>query len=183
MSNQDYVTRPRSPNKKHNPYKSTKKPANVSLKTKLIGLVAILAILGFGYFLWIIKDNQPAKEISIPSKRLSNNTHSLPKLPTEKWSYRKDLADKSVEQGTYKVTDMGPWKMQCASFRTNAQAETLKAKIAFVGLEAKVVKAQNKSGAWYKVILGPYKHKRAAEKDKHKMKNNHINFCQIWLWR
>ena len=73
--------------------------------------------------------------------------------------------------------------MQCGSFKTQKQAETLKARIAFSGLEAQVKSVSGKNGTWHKVYLGPYPRKRLAEKDKHKLKRNNINYCQIWLWR
>ena len=95
----------------------------------------------------------------------------------------KDLKNKQVEEGHYEVEEKGPYQMQCGSFRTLNQAETLKAKIAFVGIESQVRKTTGKNGTWYKVVLGPYSRKRAAEADKHRLKSNNINYCQIWLWQ
>ena len=194
MANQDYVSKPRpkrKPTKKSAAKKSASKAPvalGMSLKTKAITLVTLVAVFGFGYFLWTIKDQQPAPSIT-PKLTASNKTSQakkavvLPEMPKEKWTYQKDLAQKEVEQGQYEVVDKGPWKMQCASFKSNAQAQELKAKIAFLGIESKVQKAQGKNGTWYKVILGPYKRKRSAERDRHKLKRNNINHCQIWLWR
>ena len=72
--------------------------------------------------------------------------------------------------------------MQCGSFRTLEQAQTLKAKIAFAGLVAEVKKTQGSNGIWYKVRLGPYETKRLAESDKNKLKRIKIMGCGIWLW-
>ena len=80
------------------------------------------------------------------------------------------------------MVNKGPYKMQCGSFKTRKQADTLKARIAFSGLVAQVSQSKGSNGTWYKVYLGPYPKKRAAEKDKHKLKSNNINHCQIWLW-
>ncbi len=190
MANQDYVSKPRpkkKPTKKTVSKKATQKTTvamSMSLKNKAITLLTLIAVVGFGYFLWAIKDQQPVAEVTKPVvKSQPKKAVVLPEMPKEKWSYQKDLAQKEVEQGQYEVIDKGPWKMQCASFKSNAQAQALKAKIAFLGIESKVQKAQGKNGTWYKVILGPYKRKRSAERDRHKLKRNKVNYCQIWLWR
>ena len=186
MAHQDYVSRPRNSNKnkKNNPYKNGEQPTAINFKTKFIAAITIIALIGFGYLLWIIKDNQPSVNVTQQTGQiLPKSEVKLPEPPKEKWSYRKDLADKKVEEGQYEIVDKGPWKMQCASFKSNVQAQELKAKIAFLGIESKVDKSQGKNGVWYKVILGPYKRKRNAEKDRHKLKRNKVNYCQIWLWR
>ena len=186
MANQDYVSKPRPKKKSSKKVVAKKAPmaTGMSLKNKAMMLLTLIAVMGFGYFLWVIKDQQPVVEVTKPVvKSQPKKAVVLPEMPKEKWSYQKDLAQKEVEQGQYEVIDKGPWKMQCASFKSNAQAQSLKAKIAFLGIESKVQKAQGKNGTWYKVILGPYKRKRSAERDRHKLKRNHINHCQIWLWR
>jgi len=186
MAHQDYVSRPRNSNKnkKNNPYKKGEQPTTINFKTKVIAVITFSTLIGFGYFLWSIKDNQPLPIETQPIKPNNKTSEAkLPEPPKEKWSYRKDLADKEVEQGEYKVVDRGPWKMQCASFKSNDQAQALKAKIAFLGIESQVAKSEGANGVWYKVILGPYKRKRSAEKDRHKLKRNKVNYCQIWLWR
>jgi len=193
MAHQDYVSRPRSKNNKKNPYKKKPVPANESmgLKFKLIGLLTISLIAVAGYFLWSLKDIQPTTEqpntqpIEQPTLETNNNSNSssLPLPPKEKWTYVDQLKSKEVEVGEYEVKNGGPYQMQCGSFRTKTQAETLKAKIAFSGIESQVRQAKGSSGIWYKVILGPYSRKRSAEKDKHKLSSNNVNHCQIWSWR
>jgi cell division septation protein DedD len=197
MAHQDYVSRGRPKKKKSK--KTNKKQLNV--KTKLFGLLTVLVIAAFVYFLWIIKHKQPivvvpkpvatqtkpakhTKPVQQSTKKTSKgSTKKLPELADEKWSYPKELAEKKVKQSQYEVTDKGPWKMQCASFKSDAQAQTLKAKIAFLGIESQVVRSQGENGTWYKVVLGPYQRKRTAEKDKHKLRKNGVLTCQIWLWR
>ncbi|WDE11180.1 SPOR domain-containing protein [Thalassomonas haliotis] len=186
MAHQDYVSRPRATNKKNNPYNQQEAASEgVPLKVKLISFFTLIAIAMFGYFLWSIKDNQPAPihtgTPQSPAKKPS--TKSLPAPPKEKWKYMEELKNKEVEVGEYEVKTRGPYQMQCGSFRTQKQAEVLKANIAFTGIEAQIRQVKGSSGTWHKVILGPYERKRLAEKDKHKLKNNNINGCQIWLWR
>jgi len=191
MANQDYVSR--SPAKKKKNTKkgkqSVKNSSSIPLKAKLISLLLLVLIGAFTYALWSLKTDpstktplvEPVKtsKAKVPSKQVKE----LPKPPKEKWTYVKDLENKEIEVGEYEVKEKGPYKMQCGSFRTQKQAETLKARIAFAGLEAQLKGVTGKSGTWYKVFLGPYPRKRLAEKDKHKLKRNNINYCQIWLWQ
>jgi len=188
MAHQDYVSRSR--NTKKSPYKksSAQPPKGVDIKVKIIGLITLCIICGFIYFLWSIKGNGAAPENIIPptieeNKKTPTPKANLPTPPKEKWVYRKELEDKKIEVGQYNVKKGGPYKMQCASLRTLKKAEELKAKIAFVGLTAQVSKSVGSNGTYYKVFLGPYIKKRDAEKDKHKLKSNNINYCQIWLWK
>lgn len=187
MANQDYVSR--APAKKKNTNRNGKKTAKnangVPLKAKLISLLLIILIAAFGYGLWSLKTDPSTKTPLVePIKTTkTKKANELPKPPKEKWTYVKDLETKEIEVGEYKIEDKGPYKMQCGSFKTQRQAETLKARIAFSGLEAQVQSVTGKNGTWHKVFLGPYPRKRLAEKDKHKLKRNNINYCQIWLWR
>ena len=190
MANQDYVSR--SPAKKKRKPRNGKQPVQHSsglpLKAKLISLLLVILIGVFSYGLWSLKTDPSTKTPLLESvkkvqdKKQQNKSTELPKPPKEKWTYVKDLASKEIEVGEYKVVEKGPYKMQCGSFRTQKQAEVLKARIAFAGLEAQVKSVTGKSGLWHKVFLGPYPRKRLAEKDKHKLKRNNINYCQIWLW-
>jgi len=191
MANQDYVSR--APAKKKKTTRNGKKPPKNTNKSKLISLLLIVLIAAFAYGLWSLKTDpttksplvEPIKTVKDkkPSNGASKKANELPKPPTEKWTYVKELETKEIEVGKYKVEEKGPYKMQCGSFRTQKQAETLKARIAFTGLEAQIQSVTGKSGNWYKVFLGPYTRKRVAEKDRHMLKRNNINYCQIWLWR
>jgi len=185
MAHQDYVSR--SQNKKKSPYKNKQvdAPQKLSIKFKLIGFFTLVSVSAFGYFLWTIKDTQPTPIESSVVKKSPPSTKStaLPKPPKEKWAYRKELTEKKVEVGEYEVKNKGPYKMQCGSFRTRKQAEVLKANIAFSGLSSQIGKSEGKKGTYYKVFLGPYSKKRQAEKDKHKLRKNNINYCEIWGWK
>lgn len=186
MAHDDYISRPRNPKK--SPYKKpvAKQPQGVPFKVKITILFTLIIISGFAYFLWSIKGNEataPADKDTTPIIEQEKEKTSLPTPPKEKWAYRKELEDKKIEVGEYEVKQGGPYKMQCGSFKSLKQAEVLKANIAFAGLSAQVSKSVGSTSTYYKVFLGPYEKKRDAEKDKHKLKRNKINYCQIWLWK
>ncbi len=156
MANQDYVSRAPAKKKKNarNGKKTSKNSNAIPLKAKLISLLLIVLIGIFSYGLWSLKTDpstktpliEPVK--TVKDKKTSSKTDELPKPPKEKWTYVKDLETKEIEVGEYKVEEKGPYKMQCGSFRTQKQAETLKARIAFSGLEAQVKGVSGKSGTW-----------------------------------
>jgi cell division protein FtsN len=186
MSNQDYIARTPAKKKKNNPYKkNTPPPApKLAVKTKLVCLIIIILIAAFGYGLWFLKTSPKTKEpIQTVTTTSPTKETSLPKPPKEKWTYVENLKTKEIEVGQYEVTKKGPYRLQCGSFKTTERAETLKATIAFVGLEATIKKSIGSNGTWYKVILGPYARKRLAEQDKHKLRNNSVNRCQVLLWK
>ncbi len=185
MAHQDYVSRPRASKKKHNPYKkkSTQQKPLMPIKIKIIGAMTILAIGAFGYFLWSIKNQHSSTKIPNSKAVIKHQPAvELPSPPQEKWQYIEHLKSKQVEESQYDVVNKGPYKMQCGSFKTQKQAEVMKATIAFAGLSAQISSAKGTNGTWYKVYLGPYEKKRQAEKDKHQLSSNNITTCQIWGW-
>ncbi|MBU2925436.1 SPOR domain-containing protein [Colwellia sp. 4_MG-2023] len=186
MSNQDYISRTPQKKKKNSPYKkkSAQPDPTSTRKLKFLGLIAIIFISVFVYSLWFLKTDETTKTpIQTQHEVKPKKEKDLPEPPKEKWTYVENLKTKEIEVGQYEVKQNGPYKMQCGSFKTAAQAESLRAKIAFSGLESSIQTAQGKNNIWHKVVLGPYSRKRAAEQDKHKLRNNNINRCQIWLWK
>lgn len=175
----DYVKkgRPASRNtRKKNTPKAPEKKQPV-----LLYVVAISLVAAFSYGLYAIKDS--AQE-PIVEDRKKVKEKPLPVMPEEKWEYVKELKNKTIE---VEVPDRSneperEYQMQCGSFRTLAQADTLKARIAFVGLESIVKRTEGKNGVWYRVVLGPYQSKRKAERERHQLQRAKINGCQIWLW-
>lgn len=182
MAHKDYVARGRS-----------KKPAPPPPKTSLPWLrivITLILVAGFGYFLWSIKGTAPENETNNQTKIAPNNPeqtsiegNTLPDIPEEEWEFIKSLPEYTVEID-HKEQDQPTVRrlIQCGSFRTDRQAQELKARIAFQGLEAQVRASQGSSGQWFRVILGPYDSKRGAEKDRHTLQRAKINGCKIWNW-
>lgn len=193
MAQEDYISRSRAKKNKKNPYKprgkkTVAKPAATGKSRLLIIALIFTIIAGAGYGLYSIShhsNNVEVTEVKLSTPKTQPkqaDVDAIPEPPEEEWSYVEGLKNKEVVVKAYDVEEKGPYKMQCASFRNRDDAESLKVKIAFTGLSSQVQQAKGKSGLWYKVVLGPFKRKREAEKARHKLKNNHINGCQIWLW-
>ncbi|WP_291970411.1 cell division protein FtsN [Candidatus Symbiopectobacterium sp.] len=52
------------------------------------------------------------------------------------------------------------WMVQCGSFKTLEPAESVRAQLAFVGIESRIAS----SGGWNRITLGPYKDRATADK-------------------
>jgi cell division protein FtsN len=182
MAQNDYVARSR--NKKQTP-----PPHRTSLPWLRI-VITLLLVAVFSYFLWSIDgtadkntSNDSANNDSANTEQTRKKRDILPDTPEEEWEFIKSLPEYTVEI-EQKKQDQSTIRhlMQCGSFRKNAQAQELKANIAFQGLEAQVRPSKGDSGLWYRVILGPYNSKRAAEKDRHSLQRAKIIGCKIWNW-
>ncbi|CAH8182904.1 SPOR domain-containing protein [Vibrio aestuarianus] len=176
MANKDYVRRGRSPKK------PTPKKAASRRKPWRSGLLAVILVSAFGYGLYLLsKDPEPPQPVVVQPKPVTKpkSTDVIPPPPEEKWDYVDSLPKREVEvvAKEQKVSDI-PYIMQCGAYKTMQQAEARKLDIAFQGLSSKIRKKEDSS--WYRIVLGPYKFKRDAERDKHKLQRAKIEPCAIW---
>ena len=174
----------RKPAKMRAPKKGvTRKRAAVKKTTANQGIpylavIAVVLIMGFiGFFMFGVEKPPAAQTVHKPVQKKMD---ALPEKPQPIWEYENTLKTKQITVDIPEEEEQSrPYQMQCASFRAQGDAESLKAKIAFQGLTSQVMK----TGNWYRVILGPYERKRLAEKHRHKLQRAKINGCQIWYWR
>ena len=190
MAQRDYVSRGRAPQNKK-PVNNGRKPKDQGQsshssmsKLPIVRVIGVFAlVIGFGAFLWSIKDNVEEKVDTQATRPVAPTEEVLPELPEEEWEYIKTLPGYEVEVDVKQQEKSDKrYLMQCASFRTRAQAEEMKAKIAFQGLEALIRHSTGSNGEWFRVILGPFESKRDAEKAKHSLRKVNIATCQIWYW-
>ncbi len=173
MAQHDFINKKRPTRAKAQP---ERKPFPV-----LLIMLAVLLAGGFAYGLWYIKHNADPKAIKAQQKALEQPAKTViqkPKTP----EFINEMKQQEIKVEVNEPEQQGPYMMQCASFKTYAQAETLKAKIAFAGLLAEIKRSEGKNGVWFKVRLGPYETKRLAESDKNKLKRQKIMGCSILLW-
>jgi cell division protein FtsN len=200
MAQRDYVAR--SQKKKQSPKK--KKQAAQSIAWFKVA-VAIAIVGGFVFGLWVLKDagGDGVKQAEEATKLTNNKTQApdesslselsakaqsdekdpLPVLAEEEWEFIEGLPSYSVEVEVEELPNSDRrYLMQCTSVQEKARAEGLKAKIAFQGLESQVLETKGSKGIWYRVVLGPYKTKRDADRDRHSLRSAGINGCRIWNW-
>jgi cell division protein FtsN len=174
MAQHDYINK-KPANRNNKKQAPAKKPFPIFLV-----LIALILVGGFGYGLWYIKHNADPELVEQQANPVKKEEAIIP--PPKTPEFIKEIKEHEVQVEVKEIEQKGPYVMQCGSFRTMAQAQTLKAKIAFAGLVAEVKKTQGSNGILYKVRLGPYETKRLAESDKNKLKRIKIMGCGIWLW-
>ncbi|GMQ47852.1 SPOR domain-containing protein [Vibrio sp. 10N] len=178
MANRDYVRRGKGTGRRPAKKKTSGK------KPWRSGLLAILLASGFGYGLYTLSnDPEPSKPqptVTKPApKPKPKPAKPIPPPPEEKWDYVETLPKREVEvKAKEQVVSKIPYIMQCGAYKTLAQAEARKLDIAFQGISSQIRKKENSS--WFRVVLGPYKLKRDAERDKHKLQRAKIEPCAIW---
>ncbi|RDK86693.1 cell division protein FtsN [Enterobacillus tribolii] len=65
------------------------------------------------------------------------------------------------------------WMLQCGSFRSADQAESVRAQLAFEGIESRITSG----GGWNRVLLGPYSTRAAADKMQQRLKGVGMSSC------
>lgn len=186
MKNKDYVGAKNSRKKRAPARAQQDAPVKRPFPWMRLLIIVVLVSLFAGGLMYIQNDSQDfnAEHVTPIPKPKKAKQKALPPPPAdEEWEFIEELENKSVNVETEELEDKGPFKMQCASFRSETDAQKLKAKIAFAGFESQVSRSEGTSGTWYKVVLGPFDRKRDAEKTRHILKRNDIRGCQIWLWR
>lgn len=179
MANRDYVKRGRGTGGRKQP--ARKKAVAPRRKPWRSGLIAILLVGMFGYGLYILNNDPepPTPVVEVKPKPKPKPKEVLPPPPEEKWDYVESLPSREVEvKAKEQVVSKIPYIMQCGAYKNAQQAEARKLDIAFQGLTSQIRKAEGSS--WYRVVLGPYKFKRDAERDKHKLQRVKIEPCAIW---
>lgn len=195
MAQTDYVSRGQKRNKK------TPKKAPMPWLKMGISLSIVCAFIFGLYLLQKTPAENPASANADANDVISNNIESsqpvpasdvdisvpsldkdpLPVLGEEEWAFIDALPEYSVEVDIpeVEVSDR-KYIMQCGSFRTTDRAEELRAQLALQGLEAQMLQSDGQNGRWYRVVLGPYDKKRAAERDRHQLRRANINNCKIY---
>ncbi|WP_047049215.1 SPOR domain-containing protein [Vibrio mexicanus] len=178
MANKDYVRRGRGSSKQ--PARKKNAPRRKPWRS---GLIALILVGGFGYGLYLLsQDPEPEQPVQVQPakpKPKPKPARVIPPAPEEKWDYVETLPNREVKvEAKEQVVSDIPYIMQCGAFKQESQAEERKLEIAFQGIKSEIRKKEGSS--WYRVVLGPYELKRAAERDRHKLQRAKIEPCAIW---
>ena len=185
---------------------SSKSSGSSTGRVLLIGVI-LGFILGFVSHWWFADTFSNAKELVAHAKSVGGDKNEPAAKPTSKvdkkaadskykplkvdpqteaeWSFHELLEEKvdgtPTQPKTNGTATAKSYVMGCAAFGAQEKAETMKAQIAFAGLQAEVKPVTNKAGArLFRVQLGPYASKTTAEADKRKLADVGITTCQIW---
>ena len=69
--------------------------------------------------------------------------------------------------------------LQAGSFKSASDADSLKAQLAFLGLEAKVNSANVNGSTWHRVVLGPFASNSKISRAKNLLLENGIKYVQL----
>ncbi|MDJ0778527.1 MAG: SPOR domain-containing protein [Gammaproteobacteria bacterium] len=69
--------------------------------------------------------------------------------------------------------------LRAGAFQSAADAETMKARLAFLGLEAKVQVAELEAGTWHRVQLGPFASNSELSRAEKLLLGNGIKYYQV----
>lgn len=167
---------------------ATRKPANRKGAKPAVPIRALLVTLAvialFVAFLWFLKNGDaPEPVIDDESGTVSAPVlEPLPEIPAERWQYIEELESQQLEVEVPELAESRRRLMQCASFRSHAEADTLRARIAMAGYESQIRETTGSNGRWFRVILGPFDNLRDAQRTNNQLQRTGIYGCQIWLW-
>ncbi|PHM38619.1 cell division protein FtsN [Xenorhabdus innexi] len=114
--------------------------------------------------------NPPAQ--TLPSEYApQQNKSSVPLQPSQAQVPQPQASDKTSKSKA--ETNESRLMLQCGSFRTMEQAESVRANLALAGIESKITTKDS----WNRVVLGPYKNKESAEKMHRRVTNTGIPSC------
>ncbi|MEQ1975623.1 MULTISPECIES: cell division protein FtsN [unclassified Xenorhabdus] len=86
---------------------------------------------------------------------------------------KKPSTSSSSQTSTQSEVKEAKLMLQCGSFRTMEQAESVRASLAFAGIESQITTKDN----WNRVVLGPYKNKASAEKMRERVAGAGVPGC------
>ena len=82
-------------------------------------------------------------------------------------------------KNTVRAMAPGAYFLQAGSFRNMADADTLKARLALLGMEAKIEPVTVEDDIWYRVRLGPFKDMAQLNKMLGDLRQNNINALPV----
>ncbi len=161
-------------------------------------ILAGLLIIGFGYFLSSLSDTVPEKmqvaqvtplpvKPNKPVKKIpKKKVEAEPELVEPQFDFYEILEGKEVKIPDYevktrakeeKVGNAKPaqYILQVGAFREYNQADKLKARLAFMGIESKIEKAKVGNVVWNRLKIGPYAKLSTIERVRAKLKQKGIS--------
>lgn len=177
--------------------KSSRRKTSSKTKTKptpgwvwlLTGLGIGLLVAGAVYFYdrSDAVENKPA-----PAKQSKNTAAKQKTIPEEETKSRFDFytllpeleviipeSEIREEQKRMAPKDDVRYLIQVGSFREYSEADSLKARLALLGIEAEIQSVSSNDEAWLRVRVGPFTNTRELNKIRNRLHSNNINTLLI----
>ena len=155
--------------------------------SKLLWAAVIVLLIGFGFILFKLAEVQtpttaPVQKVA-PSAPVTKTPEKTVTKPTEDANKRETfefyqlLQNSEVDTSHVDAYEYQPreeenfsYMIQAASFRSNADADRLRAKLILSGLEAHIKASESKDGGvWYRVTVGPFETRSAESRAQSKL--------------
>jgi cell division protein FtsN len=197
----DYKNVPRSSDKKQTkrtPKKGTAK-TNKKQAKPTPGWVWMLGGLAIGLFVALIVYLVDGNDATIQSakKAVDNAIKSAPKNPVtqapeeeSRFDFYTLLPELEIiipeseikeERERMKAKDDVAYMIQVGSFRAYGEADSLKAQLALLGIEADIEPVSSKGERWLRVRVGPFTSKRELNKVRNRLHTNNINTMLVQI--
>ncbi|OMQ20173.1 cell division protein FtsN [Serratia oryzae] len=119
-----------------------------------------------------VQQHQPKPQtVTPPAPTRQPEPQPEPK-PQPKPEVKPEAKPETAKQET-KPEQKQKWMVQCGSFRATDQAESVRAQLAFEGIESRITSG----GGWNRVMLGPYSSRAAADKTLARLKASGMSSC------
>jgi len=84
---------------------------------------------------------------------------------------QQEIAERARERSN-EAADQGPYLLQVGSFRSGEDAESLRARVTLLGLDARVQSVTVDDATWHRVRVGPFDSARAADGARRRLLEN-----------
>jgi cell division protein FtsN len=121
------------------------------------------------------KTPQP-EESAAPNKPIIDFYSILPERELEISIPEEDRA--AIENPSINKQVVGKSILQVGSFQSAGEADSLKAQLAFLGLEASIKSALVKDATWHRVQIGPFASETGLSRAKNLLIENKIEYMQ-----
>lgn len=101
------------------------------------------------------------------------------KAPVVELSTGADKAKKADEAKAESADDKWTYYLQAGAFREQSDAEGIRAKLALLGVEAKISERQADTGVLYRVRVGPFNQLEAMNKVRGKLSDNGVDAAVV----
>ncbi|AHG20133.1 cell division protein FtsN [Chania multitudinisentens RB-25] len=114
---------------------------------------------------------QPQQSVQQPKSQVVTPPVQT-RVPEPKPQPKPEIKQETAKQET-KPEQKQKWMVQCGSFRATDQAESVRAQLAFEGIESRITSG----GGWNRVVLGPYNSRAAADQTLTRLKGSGMSSC------
>ena len=131
-----------------------------------------------------LDDTPTDKSVSEPAKAAPPPRPAVTADPLGDLAKAKSgLSTPATPAAPAETSDPFDYVVQAGAYRTSADADAQKAKLALLGLDAKVSERDQAGRVVYRVRLGPYSDKNVAERIRTQLENNSIDNTLVRVQR